>query len=194
MRNAVLVGERIYLRPEEPGDAEQMARHAAEEPESFFDRRFPSSQIAHEKSIREDSEKTPPENIHFAVCLKENDLYIGTVSLLGIDYVNRTAESGSWLGDAEYRGKGYGPETKYLLLEYAFDHLQLHVIMSYVWEPNTRSAAAVRRQGYRPAGRLIAEDNQHGMFRDALIFDILRDEWLAARDAWRARLAERGEG
>ena len=27
------------------------------------------------------------------------------------------------------------------------------------------------RQGYRPAGRYIADDNQHGVFRDALIFD-----------------------
>jgi len=191
MRNPVMIGERIYLRPEELGDAEVIARHAAEETETFFDRRFPSSQIAHERSIREAYEKEPPEYISFAVCLRENDRYIGLVDLMDIDYVNRTAETGSWIGTPEYRGSGYGPEAKYLLLEYAFDHLQLHVIMSHVWEPNTRSAAAVQRQGYRPAGRSIADDNQAGVWRDALIFDILRDEWLAAREEWRARQRER---
>jgi RimJ/RimL family protein N-acetyltransferase len=191
VRNPIMVGERIYLRAEEPEDAELMARYSAQETETFFDRRFPSSQIAHERNIREAAENTLPEHIHFAVCLKEDDRYIGTVELMDIDYINRTAETGSWLGDPEYRGKGYGPEAKYLLLEYAFDTLQLHVIVSWVWEPNTRSAAAVQRQGYRPAGRFIADDNQRGVWKDALIFDILRDEWLAAREEWRARNAAR---
>ena len=168
-----------------------MARHAAGETESFFDYRFPQSQIAAARSIREGAEKEPPENIHFAVCLKAGDLYIGAVDLMDIDYINRTAETGAWIGLPDYRGAGYGPEAKYLLLEYGFDHLQLHVIVSFVWEPNTRSAAAVQRQGYRPAGRFYADGNRAGVWRDGLIFDILRDEWLTAREEWRARLRER---
>lgn len=187
MRNPILIGERIYLRMEEPGDAEYMAQHAAAETESFFDRRFPLSPIAAEKSIRESASKEPPQDIHFAVCLKEDDQYIGAVDLFGIDYINRTAETGAWIGVPEFRGQGYGPEAKHLLLEYAFDHLHLHVLQSNVWEPNTRSAAAVQRQGYRLAGRLIADANKDGAWRDSLIFDVKRDEWIAARDEWRAK-------
>jgi hypothetical protein len=34
------------------------------------------------------------------------------------------------------------------------------------------------------------DDIQHGVFRDTLAFDVLYDEWLAARDEWREGLGE----
>ena len=61
--------------------------------------------------------------------------------------------------------------------------------MSTVWEPNTRSAAALAKQGYRPAGRMRWFEIKDGAYRDMLVFDVTRDEWLAARDAWRASRA-----
>jgi RimJ/RimL family protein N-acetyltransferase len=194
MRNAVLKGERIYLRPADKGDAETRARGAAEEPDTFMERlRFPASPIVWEQHTEEQYKTQPPETIELAVCLLADDRMIGSVELTSIDWVNRTAETGSWMDVAEFRGQGYGTEAKMLLLEYAFDHLQLHVLRSYVWEPNTRSAAALAKQGYRPAGRLYHEEVKDGVFRDALLFDILRDEWLAAREALRgARDAGRG--
>lgn len=187
MRNPLVIGERVYLRAFEPVDAEHRARHAAAETETWMDRsRWPLSPIAWEHFAVELFKKEPPSDITLAVCLTENDQYIGAVDLFDIDWINRTAETGAWLGDAEYRGKGYGTEAKHLLLEYAFDRLQLRALMSYVWEPNTRSAAALMKQGYRSAGRLKWEELKHGVYHDALIFDVLRDEWLAAREAWRS--------
>jgi RimJ/RimL family protein N-acetyltransferase len=76
-----------------------------------------------------------------------------------------------------------------LLLEYAFERLHLHVLESYVWEPNVRSAAALAKQGYRPAGRYKFEDLKDGAYRDGLAFDVLRDDWLEARERWRAERA-----
>lgn len=78
-----------------------------------------------------------------------------------------------------------------LLLEYAFDRIQLHVLHSWVREGNERSIAALSRQGYRPAGQRYRGAVRDGFYVDHLIFDLLRDEWLAARDAWRVRSAER---
>jgi RimJ/RimL family protein N-acetyltransferase len=86
---------------------------------------------------------------------------------------------------AEHRGKGYGTEAKHLLLEYAFDRVQLHVLYSWVWEPNTRSAAALMKQGYKPSGKLLRQDVKDGVYYGALMFDVKRDEWIEAREAWR---------
>jgi RimJ/RimL family protein N-acetyltransferase len=190
MRNPLVVGNRLYLRPLEKSDAEVVARHIASEPETFMDRgRVPISPIALEQYIEERYKQQPPENVALAVCLKADDTYIGSVDLFDIDWLNRTAETGAWLDNPEYRNKGYGTEAKMLLLEYAFDHLQLHVLNSYVWEPNWRSAHALSKQGYRPSGRLKWEDVKDGVHRDALLFDVLRDEWIAARDEWRKQQA-----
>lgn len=187
MRNPLMTGERVYLRPLEAGDAEVFAQHAAAETETMMHRgREPESPLGLERWIAKLHEQQPPANIELAVCLRDGDQLIGSVGLEDIDWVNRTAETGSWLTLPEYRGRGYGTEAKHLLLEYAFEVLHLHALMSTVWEPNTRSAAALAKQGYRPAGRLRWHDVKDGVYRDLLVFDVTRAEWLAARAAWQA--------
>lgn len=183
MRNAVLAGPRVYLRPLEVEDAAIRAEHAAQEHEGMMDRyRMVVSPYAFEGAGREIYKSQPPSDIVFAVCLKEDDTFLGFIELSDIDWVNRVAETGSWLGLPEYRGKGYGPEAKHLILEYAFDHLQLHAIFATVWAPNVRSAAAVTRQGYKPAGRLKWDDHKDGVYHDLLMFDLLREDWV--RPGW----------
>ena len=192
MRNPVMIGERVYLRPLEPGDVDELARFYAAETESFYDDgRVPHSPLSFESWIADLYKQRPPTEIQFAVCLKDDDRLIGGVGVDGIDWVNRTGETESMLGLPEFRGKGYGTEAKHLLLEYCFDHLQLEMLCSYVWEPNTRSAAALIKQGYQPAGRLRSASSRHGTFADDLIFDLSREDWLAARE--RARMAADGK-
>ncbi len=190
MRNPLVVGDRVYLRPLETSDAEGLARDFSEETETFMYRgRVPVSPLAFVHWIEELHKSQPPADLDLAVCLRdgeEADRMIGLVNVEHIDWVNRTGETGSILLPARFRGQGYGTEAKHLLLEYAFDRLHLHVLRSHVWEPNTRSAAALVKQGYRPAGRLKWDDVKQGVYRDTLVFDVLREEWLEARAAWRA--------
>lgn len=192
MRNPILVGDRVYLRPLETSDAPLLARYTAEETETFYDTiRIPQSPLTYAHWIRELHKHEPPEEVMLAVCLKSNDHLIGSVGVQQIDWIARTGETKIYLMDVNARGQGYGPEAKHLLLEYCFDHLQLHILYSYVWAPNERSAAAVRRQGYKEAGRIKTLMIQDGKFYEWIMFDVKRDEWIAARDAYRARLAER---
>jgi RimJ/RimL family protein N-acetyltransferase len=195
MRNPIMIGERVYLRPLEAADAETMARITATETDTFMYRgRAPYSPLTFAHWIAQIHKQQPPAQIELAVCLIADDQCIGKVGLGEIDYVNRTAETSSDIGPAIFRGQGYGTEAKHLLLEYAFDRIHLHALWSVVFEPNTRSAAALAKQGYKPAGRLPWVDVKNGRYHDALFFDVLRDEWLAARDTWRARRGNDGGG
>jgi diamine N-acetyltransferase len=189
MRSPIMVGERVYLRAHEADDADLMAAMDAAESDTFMWRdRVPSSPVMHKRWIGEMYQKQPPDNFMLAVCLKDGDRLIGNVGLFDINWVNRTGETGSFLAP-DARNKAYGTEAKHLLLEYCFDHLQMHVLRSEVDEPNTRSADALAKQGYRPAGRLKWADLKHGRYVDALLFDVTRSDWLAAREQWLARRA-----
>jgi RimJ/RimL family protein N-acetyltransferase len=86
-----------------------------------------------------------------------------------------------------FRERGYGTEAKHLLLAYAFDRLQLHLITASTVASNERSQRALLRQGYRSAGRLHWTHTRNGRYQDTLLFDLTRGDWLEARAAWHAR-------
>lgn len=187
MRNPIMIGARLYLRPLEVSDAEALARSRHEETETFFEGgRVPFSPIAFEQWIEELNAKQPPEEIQLAICLNESDAMIGIVGVSGLDWINRTGESEIYLSSPAHRGQGFGTEAKHLFLEYCFDRLQLEMLSSFIWEPNQRSVASVLRQGYLPAGRFKTRVLQDGRFRDVLVFDVSREEWRAARAKWHA--------
>ena len=188
MRNPVLVSERVYLRPLEVGDAKELAEASHRETDNFMDRgRHLISPLALEESIKEMYAQQPTEDeFVFGVCLTENDELIGTIGFEFLDLINGVAETISWFYKPEFRSQGYGTEAKHLILEYAFQRLHLERIVSYVLEPNTRSAAALMKQGYKPAGQLKYDQLKDGKFRGYLVFDLTPEDWLEAREQWRA--------
>lgn len=193
MRNPVLVGSRVYLRPAEVADAEMDAQWDAEESDTFMYRgRAPHSPIGAAEDIKTMYKNQPPEWLEFAVCLTADDTYIGHVGVYDLDWANRTGETGSFLAPG-YRNQGYGPEAKHLLLEYCFDWLHLHVLRSEVVGTNTRSTAALGKQGYRLAGLTCWTDVKNFAYVNRLVFSVMRDDWLAARATWLASQAARTE-
>lgn len=192
MRNPVLVGPRIYLRPVEPDDSQFAAELEWLEDETTIHHggRTGISTMSFRRWIEGYTTESTPETIEFAVCLREDDTWIGYVGLTGINWVHRHAETYSGLRQGEFRSRGYGTEAKHLLLEFAFDHIAMHVVTSWIWEQNGRSAAAIVKQGYQPAGVLKYDAIDKGLYYDDLVFDLLRDEWVVARDAWRASLPQ----
>ena len=131
--------------------------------------------------FRKQSESELPTNLTFAIVLRENDELIGRNELDFLDMVHRSAETGTELFRPEHRGKGYGTEAKHLLLGYAFEVLDLHMVWSIVWEENPRSRAALLKQGYRISGSTPWRGTHHGIPSGDWNFDLLASEWQAAR-------------
>ncbi len=179
---AVAIGERVYLRAVEEDDAKEYSDRSWRETETFFDNGRPTrSPISVAKFHKKLAEEDPPNWIRFSICLRENDEMIGSNGLSDIDFIHRTAETETEIFRPEYRGGGYGTEAKHLMLSYAFDRLGLHAVRSFVWTPNGRSAAALRKQGYRDAGAVAWTGQKNGELVGDYVFDLLASEWQAAR-------------
>ncbi|HZL23719.1 MAG TPA: GNAT family N-acetyltransferase [Nitrososphaeraceae archaeon] len=65
-------------------------------------------------------------------------LLVGTIGIKDIDYVNKKADIGYWIGK-QYQGKGIATECVKLVVNYAFDELKLEEISAYVFPENTMS-------------------------------------------------------
>jgi RimJ/RimL family protein N-acetyltransferase len=181
--NAVIGSERLALRPMEVNDAETIANLIRAEPDaSFGHSRFPLSAVSIRDWIGKIGKNDPAGDVEFAIVVRESGELIGENGVYGVDWLARTAETGSWIYRPEYREAGYGTEAKHLLLEFAFERLGLHSIWSWVKTRNPRSQAALRKQGYRDAGRLTWIGYGPDGFDNAHMFDLLASEWRAARD------------
>jgi RimJ/RimL family protein N-acetyltransferase len=180
--NAISVGNRVYLRPIEQADAEEIARWSMRETETSFDTgRSHRSPIAYWDWHRKQAAEHMPAWVRFTICLLRDGTVIGSNGLAFIDWLNRTAETETEIVRGDFRGGGYGTEAKHLLLEYAFANLGLHMVRSVAWAFNIRSCEALRKQGYRDAGRMAWTGFKSGEMADRLVFDLLASEWRAAR-------------
>jgi RimJ/RimL family protein N-acetyltransferase len=178
---AVMVGKRLYLRMFTPADGDVLREASLTDTEFSHDPRFPRSGMTMNARFRRSSEADAPSNLTFAIVLRENDELIGRNELDFLDLVHRSAETGTELFRPKHRGQGYGTEAKHLLLSYAFDMLNLHMVWSNVWEENPRSRAALLKQGYRLAGGIPWRGTYHGIPSGDWVFDLLASEWQAAR-------------
>jgi RimJ/RimL family protein N-acetyltransferase len=178
--NAVRIGPRVYLRPIQESDGPPTAASALRDPDTNWSNGpYAFSAGAFWNDFHHLQGETPPERIDFAVCLREGDALIGFVGVEDIDYTDRVGMTASEMIDPDYRGGGYGSEAKHLLFDYAFNTLGLHALQSRVLYENTRSAAALRKQGYRDAGRISWLMPRDGGFTSMCTFDLLADDWRA---------------
>jgi RimJ/RimL family protein N-acetyltransferase len=114
----------------------------------------------------------------------------GLTTYYDIDPALRTVAIGStWLGQRFWR-TGVNTEAKLLLLQRAFDDLDCARVVWHVDVLNERSQAAVSRLGAHREGVLRKHKiRRDGSWRDTVLFSMTDDEWPAARDALRSRLA-----
>lgn len=173
-----LEGGEVYLRPVELDDARRCVRWISDpQTRRWLDSVWPMNMVREEEWIREKYQER--RDITLAIVLAEGDRHIGNVGLHAIDLLNGTAVTGMLVGESDCRGKGYGPKAKALLLAYAFNTLNLRVIMADVIDGNDRSRRSLEKSGYREVGRVPGWFFREGRARDKVLFAITREEWEA---------------
>lgn len=89
-----------------------------------------------------------PNEKRFAICLTENDKYVGNIFLT--DYENNEAQMHIFIGEMDYWGKGRAQEAIELILEYGFDVLQLEVLYSQINHRNLAALTLGKVTGFKP--------------------------------------------
>jgi RimJ/RimL family protein N-acetyltransferase len=91
-----------------------------------------------------------PDEKRFAVCLREEDRYIGNIYLTGIG--EEAAHIHIFIGEVECWGKGRAYNAACLLLDYAFGILGLKLIQAQIDPGNASSLALGRLMGFINTG------------------------------------------
>lgn len=77
--------------------------------------------------------------IQFIIWELKANKKIGSVYLRDIDYQNKKAEFGIFIGEKDYLGKGYGKIATRLIISYAFEKLNLNKIFLRLLTHNKRA-------------------------------------------------------
>lgn len=170
------VGPRVSLAPVTVGDADLAARWLND-----LEVAVPLGDEAWQTITPESQAAVAGSDHVFTVIANDGDVPIGRCLLYGVNQVDRNANVGIFIGDKQYWNQGLGGETLELLLEYAFNLLNLHSVMLGVFEFNTRALSCYRRLGFREIGRRRQTRLIAGTYYDGVMMDLLADEFRGHR-------------
>jgi len=164
-----LEGEKIDLRPLCLQDIEGCWRHWFNNPKvtRYMERGlFPMTRGA----LREFYSKVvnSGDNLVLAVVWKKNGRHIGNVGIHNIDWINRKAEFGIVIGESAYWGKGSGYEASRLMVQHAFNRLNMRKIFLGVRSDHHAAIRAYHKAGFCQEARLKEELYREGRYHDVL--------------------------
>ena len=170
-------GERIYLSPVNPDDAEQYTAWINDP--AVSDGLGSTADVFSLRKERAFLEKAADsEGYYFAIVRLADDKLLGSVSFHDISEISRNADCGLFIGDAEDRGKGYGAEALRLLLGFGFRTLNLNNVMLKCFSYNAQAIACYKKVGFRVIGERRRACFINGQYHGDVFMDILAEEFF----------------
>lgn len=177
----ILEDDSVLLRPLTLGDFENLLEISENEPETW------------EYSLVRADGKTNLENyiqlaleakansteFPFIVFDKKSKKYAGCTRFYDINFNFKTLQLGyTWYGKA-FRGTGLNKHCKFLLLQFAFETLNMERVEFRADNNNLRSIAAIKSIGCKVEGVLRSHmpSIAGSIRRDSIILSILKSEW-----------------
>lgn len=179
MTNPFIIGNKIYLRAPEPGDEKlySLSQNHPEPRENLF-YALPTSVGTHREKILQ--LETDPNTIQFTICTKNPDKPVGNTSLIRIDWVGRMAIYYIAIAESANWSKGFGLVTTQLMVEYAFDTLNLNRLQLHVFTGNQRAVKVYQKVGFKIEGTLKQAMYHQRMYCDFYVMGILANDWELA--------------
>ena len=175
-----LIGERIIIRKIKYSDSQAYYEYG-KDPEvgpnagwKPFDSKAVSDKVLAGNII---------SNNTFAIALKENDLFLGSISLY--DYAIRKYNKAKTLGfslDKRYWSMGYMTEAVKLMVDYCFEKTNCEVLEVGHHVGNYGSKRVIEKCGFNYDGRLCKYKKLFdGKLIDADFYSLTREEWNRRR-------------
>ena len=179
--NIFLEGEKVFLRAFESGDEyviAQLENHP--EPRLTLLYALPTSpQKQLEKSLKQLNDSN---TIILTICDKKTGNAVGQTGFFRIDWVGRMATFYIGISKRINQGKGFGKETVKLMIEYAFDILNLHRVQLHVATKNIAAIKAYKRAGFVIEGLLREAMYGQGEYHDFHLMGILKKDYLKLKN------------
>lgn len=176
MHNPFIISENIYLRALEPGDEKILAlsENHPDPRETLFYALPTSLDGQKDKWARFHND---PNTVVLVICGRQTDDIIGVTAFFRIDWVSRAAVFYIAIAEAENWSRGYGSECTRLMVDYAFQTLNLNRIQLHVYAGNDRGIRAYQRAGFSIEGTLRQAMYHHSTYCDFYVMGILRGDW-----------------
>jgi RimJ/RimL family protein N-acetyltransferase len=117
------------------------------------------------------------DEIRLGVCLRGTAELIGLASIVGIDWLNRSARSQIMIGEKPYWGRGYGGQAMLETVRFGFLHRGFERMWVRIVDTNLASIALHEKIGYKREGVMRRAVFKDGKFRDVVLLSLLRDEF-----------------
>lgn len=170
-------GSKIILRPIEKSDVPKLVEWVNDEETTRYLSIYLPMNTFDEENWVENLSKNKSTDIVFGIeSLKEKTL-IGNIGLHGINFVARKANLGIFIGEEEYRGKGYGTEAIKKVIEYAFFTVNLRKITLSVLSFNERAKKCYKKCGFQVEGVFKEGFFKEGEYVDEIFMSVFRKDW-----------------
>jgi RimJ/RimL family protein N-acetyltransferase len=172
-----LEGKRIRLRPLSKDDLDAIMEWVNDEEatRTLLIGRFPMTREAEIKWIEERTASDAKEVTYVIETIAGE--YLGGISLLHFQQVERIAELGIVIGKKAAWGKGYGTEAMRLMVAYGFEQLNLHMIHLSVLADNPKAVHIYEKVGFVHEGCLRDRVYRGGRYHDLFSMSLKRTEW-----------------
>lgn len=108
-------------------------------------------------------------DIEFAIINNKTNSHIGWAGIYEINWISRNGELRFFLGDKKYRRKGLTTEAVSLLIDYAFNKLNLHRVYGGANKENLGSVKIFKKLNFVSEGT-----SKEAYFRNGKYYDLVR--------------------
>ena len=136
--------------------------------------RFPVQKETVKEWIKSGREQNAKSRVVFAI--RQNEDLVGTIQLHSIDPYQRKAQLGVYIGESKNRNNGFGFISCSLLIDYAFNGLDMRKIGLEVLSVNRNAIALYEKLGFKKEGTKINEYFLGGQYLDVLIFGLQKKD------------------
>ena len=174
----LLRGDKVRLTAVTPGDMAAVAQWWSDPDFLRLYNTAPAAPRNEDQiSRRFDLSQTSPDTFLFAIRLLDTDAIIGLLEFDGVDWSNRTTFVSIGIGEARFRGQGYGRDAMRTALRFAFHELNLHRVCLTVFGYNEPAIALYEGLGFVREGAYREHIERDGRRYDMLLYGLLRPEW-----------------
>ncbi|WBW94866.1 GNAT family N-acetyltransferase [Oceanirhabdus sp. W0125-5] len=170
-----IVGEKCYLAPVDDSLTEKVAIWSNDLRVSI--RTGDISDMITYETQKEYLNSMNQRGYAFYIVDNTDNEAIGIIRLMRVNHINRNAVLGIFIGESTNRNSGIGTEATKLILDFAFNVINLRNVMIETFSFNHRAIKVCKKVGFKEIGRrrnaIIYGDNEF----DEVFMDILNTEF-----------------